>query len=155
MATICGFPRPQAEDRGASPVGRSSVGGLGGTKLAGGGRASEQHTRLGPALSRDPATFSAFSLRPETSGRETLGTSQNPGIWGAKEKDLHRASLHQPLAPLPTAISSSSLWCDAVAVRGPAVSSALANYCDVSAPLPGSLFGRFSRTTNLPPSLRP
>lgn len=91
MATICGFPQPQAEDPGVSLVGQAQQGELRGSEAGGAGRrpSSEQHTPAGastggPALSRDPRHHllsGARSLREggsgEPTGRRHLGNQRN------------------------------------------------------------------------------
>lgn len=114
------------------------------------------------SLFRDPT---AFSLGPETSGKGALGTARDTGFQGAGDKDTGRVPCSQPLAPGGTAALRPSLHtghllthaCCAVghvAAGGPAGSSALANYCDVSAPRPGPSLDGLSRTT-VPPRPQP
>lgn len=58
-------------------------------------RAGSQH-QVARSLSRD---LTAFSLGPETSGKGVLGTAQDTGIQGAREKDTDHVPLQSACGP--------------------------------------------------------
>lgn len=114
-----------------------------------GGLAQSSTLQRGPAPAAQPCPetpATTFSLGPEASGKEALGSPQDEGIWGTRGTDTCLPPpCDQPPAPRqpcdpgegPSALPSAlpHLWCEMGAAGGPAESSALANYCDVSAPL--------------------
>lgn len=175
MATICGFPQPQAEDQ-AWPQGL----GPSGTERDGqGGQASAFPFWEAPGrgtgrgliacpLSRGPPPRNTLSLGPKTSGKGTLGAAQDTGIRGARQKDIDRGVspqsapgpwLHcspaRKTSDLPPAHRPSRVWGAVRLQGGPAGSSALANYCDASAPFPAPLLEGPSGPPPAPPFPRP
>lgn len=102
-------------------------------------QAGSQH-QAARSLSRD---LTAFSLGPETSGKGVLG-HRHSGSRRKRHRPCPPAVSPWPLAaPLPVTKPAHStpprphLGCG---VREPAGSPALANYCDVSTPLPRPSF---------------
>lgn len=176
MATICGFPQPQAEDQACPPTPRAGAQRDSEGQSQGGqasafplweapgrrvGGAWLRAAALGwepapgsPALFQRPLTPSLWGQKPQGRGHWELPRTQ---AFGEPEKRTLTvvSPCSRPLAPGGTAVLQESpqichllaltrVWCAMGLQGGPAGSSALANYCDVSAPLRRSPFWKGS-----------
>lgn len=113
-----------------------------------------------PAFFQRPLTPSLWGQKPQGRGHWELPRTQ---AFGEPEKRTLTvvSPCSRPLAPGGTAVLQESpqichllaltcVWCAMGLQGGPAGSSALANYCDVSAPFPDPLSGRVLQVTPAP-----